>query len=76
MVEAIGYMRVTHKGYLLVADKSFEEQGRVVGAIFKLPTFESVEEFTTYGSITDTIKELKKKINGLGKPNVQLSPVL
>jgi len=67
-------MRVTHRGYLLVVDKSFEEEGRVVCGIFKLPTFEPVEEFTTYDTITASIKELKKKTNELlAKAKLQLS---
>ncbi len=55
-------MRVKYKGYLLAADRSFENPG-TISAIFKIPELESIFEFHFDCSPSEAIKLLKEKIN-------------
>jgi hypothetical protein len=57
-------MRVKYKGFLLAADRSFVEDGKVVAVAYKLPTYTAVQEFETYSnSLSSVIEELKQKVN-------------
>lgn len=60
-------MRKKYKGYLLAADKSLEQPGETVGAIFQLPSFTSI--FSDYFELTktETIKRLKETVDNLSK---------
>ena len=60
-------MRLKYKGYMLVADRSFEREGEVIACIFSLPSYATVHEEWTDCSPSAAIKQLKQKVNQLLK---------
>lgn len=57
-------MRLKYKGYILVADKSFERE-QVIACIFSLPSYDSVYEEWVDLSPSKAIIKLKQKVNEL-----------
>lgn len=58
-------MRLKYKGYMLVADRSFEREGQVIACVFSLPHYNSIHEEWLSVSPSTAIKQLKQYVNKL-----------